>query len=101
MPKSAGASGQSLLHVGGTGHELCSSLTGNPVARKIVTERAMPQVCYYNPAERQLEKEHQRQLDAAQLHVGQVSADELKKRNGFFSSLEIVHASVACEEVFA
>lgn len=61
----------------------------------------MPQVSYYSPAARQLEKERQRASDEAQLRAGAISQHDLRGRNGFFSSLEIIGSSVLCQEVFA
>lgn len=61
----------------------------------------MRQVCYYSPAERLQEKERQRASDAEQLRDGRASQADLRARNGFFSSLEIVDSAVLCQEVFA
>jgi|TARA_R100000049_G_C1957802_1_gene121984 hypothetical protein len=61
----------------------------------------MQQACYYSPAERQQEKERQRASDADDLRSGRVSRNDLRARNGFFSSLEIVESSIICEEAFA
>ena len=61
----------------------------------------MRQVCYYSPAERQMEKERQRVSDADDLRSGMVSQDDLRLRNGFFSSLEIIESSIVGEEAFA
>lgn len=60
----------------------------------------MQQACYYSPAERQKEKERQRASDADDLRSGRISRDELRARNGFFSSLDIVGSSIICEEAF-
>jgi hypothetical protein len=59
------------------------------------------QVCYYDPAEREREKERHRALDESRLHDGEVSRQELRERNSFLSSLEIVDSSIVCREVFA
>lgn len=64
-------------------------------------EKLMRQACYYSPAERQREKERQRAADAEDLRLGNVSHDELRLRNGFFSSLDVVSSSMICAEVFA
>lgn len=61
----------------------------------------MRQVCYYSPAERHNEKERQRALDAECLRLGAVSREDLRLRNGFLSSLDVVSSSIICEEVFA
>lgn len=61
----------------------------------------MPEVCLYDPAERQMEKERSRAADEADLRSGSVSRGDLSARNGFFSSLQIVDSSVICQEVFA
>lgn len=55
----------------------------------------------YSPAQRQQEKERQRASDAARLESGQVSREDLRASNGFFSSLEVIDASIECQEVFA
>lgn len=61
----------------------------------------MSQIAFYDPAERQREKERHRAADAAALRDGGVSQDDLRARNGFFSSLEIVSSSIVCQEAFA
>ncbi len=61
----------------------------------------MHQVCHYSPAERQQSKERQRASDAAQLREGRISASDLRARNGFLASLEIVDSSISCQEAFA
>ena len=61
----------------------------------------MMQVRYYDPAERQQEKERQRASDALLLREGRISRGELRERNGFFSSVEIVDSSISFQEVFA
>lgn len=61
----------------------------------------MRQVCYYSPAERLEEKERHRAFDAQQLRDGNVSQADLRARNGFLSSLEIVDSAVLYQEVFA
>ncbi len=60
----------------------------------------MYQVSHYRPAERQEEKERVRASDALALCQGKVSQADLRARNGFFSSLEIVESSIICQEVF-
>lgn len=61
---------------------------------------SMRQVCYYDPAERQREKERSRASDAAALSSGFVSRRDLSVRNGFFSSLQVIDSAVICQEVF-
>lgn len=61
----------------------------------------MQQVCYYSPAERQREKERQRASDANDLRSGRISRGELRARNGFLSSLDVIESSIICEEAFA
>jgi hypothetical protein len=61
----------------------------------------MRQVCYYDPAERQQEKERHRASDEALLRQGRVSRGDLRARNGFFSSLDIVESSIVRQEAFA
>ncbi|MEC3909433.1 hypothetical protein U5A82_02775 [Sphingobium sp. CR2-8] len=61
----------------------------------------MMQVRYYDPAERQQEKERQRASDALLLREGRISPAELRERNGFFSSVEVIDSSISFQEVFA
>ena len=61
----------------------------------------MLEVRYYDPAERQQEKERQRASDALLLSEGRASQSELRERNSFFSSVEIVESSISFREVFA
>jgi len=61
----------------------------------------MLKIRLYDPAQRQQEKERQRASDAAALQNGQVSRDDLRVSNGFFSSLEVLDSSIACNEVFS
>lgn len=61
----------------------------------------MSQVRYFDPAERQREKERARALDAVQLRDGIVSPVGLRQRNSFFASLDIESSAVACQDVFA
>ena len=61
----------------------------------------MLQVRYYDPAERQQEKERQRASDALLLSEGRISRADLRERNGFFSSVEIVESSISFQEAFA
>lgn len=61
----------------------------------------MRQLCHFNPAERQQEKARARAADDLALQSGEVSRDELRARNGFFSSLEIVSSSVRRRGVIA
>lgn len=61
----------------------------------------MYHVCQYSPAERQNEKERARASDALDLRQGRVSQADMRARNGFFSSLEIVESHIVCQEIFA
>jgi len=54
----------------------------------------MLQVSYFNPVGRQREKALARELDDRALRSGAISREELRHRNGFFSSLQIVSSSV-------
>ncbi len=65
------------------------------------SETTMRQVCYYDPADRQREKERSRASDAAGLRSGDVSRRELSARNGFFSSLQVIDSAIICQDVFA
>ncbi|MEJ5977584.1 hypothetical protein WG901_13120 [Novosphingobium sp. PS1R-30] len=55
---------------------------------------------FYNPAKRKVEKARQRAYDALQLHRGEISRHELRKRNAFLAPLEIVDSSIRCQEAF-
>lgn len=61
----------------------------------------MLQVNYFDPAERQREKARARELDDRALRSGDISREELRSRNGFFSSLEVVSSSVRRRGVLA
>jgi hypothetical protein len=54
----------------------------------------MVQVSYYDPAERQREKDRAREQDDRALRNGEVSRDELRLRNGFLAPLQIVGSSI-------
>lgn len=54
----------------------------------------MVQVSYYDPKERALEKQRSRDQDEADLKSGKISREELSKRNGFLSSLDIKNATI-------
>jgi hypothetical protein len=54
----------------------------------------MVQVSYYDPAERQREKDRAREQDDRALRSGEVSRDELRLRNGFLAPLQIVGSSI-------
>jgi hypothetical protein len=61
----------------------------------------MLEISYYNPAEREQEKERRRASDAAQLREGRISKADLRARNVFFSSLEVVESSISYQAIFA
>lgn len=67
----------------------------------MVLEMSMRQVCYYDPADRQREKERSRASDEAAIVSGSLSRRDLSARNGFFSSLQVIDSAVICQEVFA
>lgn len=54
----------------------------------------MPKAGYYDPIERQREKQLSREQDDHDLLSGAVSREELGKRNGLFSSLDLSTARV-------
>lgn len=54
----------------------------------------MRQILNFDPVQRQHEKARARELDDRALRSGKISREELRGRNSFFSSLEIVHSSV-------
>lgn len=54
----------------------------------------MQKAGYYDPIERQREKQLSREQDDLDLLSGAVSREELGKRNGFFSSLDLSKARV-------
>ncbi|MDV3258103.1 MAG: hypothetical protein LOX97_10070 [Sphingomonas sp.] len=49
---------------------------------------------HFDPRQRQREKEIARQRDEHDLRAGFVSREQLRARNGFFSSLQIVGSSI-------
>ncbi len=54
----------------------------------------MVQVSYYDPAERQREKDRARAQDDRDLREGRVSREALRRLNGFFASLDIIDSSI-------
>ncbi len=55
----------------------------------------MPQqLLYFDPAERQREKQRARAQDDRELSAGLVSPEALNSRNGFFSGIDLSRASV-------
>lgn len=54
----------------------------------------MVKISYYDPKERALEKQRSREQDDADLKSGKVTREELSKRNGFFSSLDIQSSKI-------
>lgn len=54
----------------------------------------MVKISYYDPKERALEKQRSREQDDADLKSGKVTREELSKRNGFFSSLDIKSSKI-------
>ncbi len=49
---------------------------------------------YYDPALRDLEKQHARERDDADLASGRVSASELQRRNSFFNGFDVKGAII-------
>lgn len=49
---------------------------------------------FYDPKQRAADKQAAREKDDADLRAGRVSREELSKRNGFFSSLDLVNAKI-------
>lgn len=54
----------------------------------------MKKIEYYDPEQRMLEKQRAREQDDIDLKSGKVTKEELSKRNGFFSSLDIKSAKI-------
>jgi hypothetical protein len=54
----------------------------------------MVQVSYYDPDERQREKDRAREQDDRALCNGDVSREQLRLRNSFLAPLEIVGSSI-------
>ena len=54
----------------------------------------------YDPNVRSRAKQRQRDLDASALSSGRVTRSDLRVRNGFLSSLEIVESSIVCDDAF-
>lgn len=54
----------------------------------------MSEAKYYDPIERQREKQRARAQDERYLREGRISPEALNRRNGFFSSLDLSNAQV-------
>jgi hypothetical protein len=54
----------------------------------------MVHVSYYDPAERQREKDRAREQDDRALRNGDVSHEQLRLRNNFLAPIEIVGSSI-------
>ena len=54
----------------------------------------------YNARERALQKEHSRDADSIALVKGEMSRDQLRRRNGLFSGLDIERSSIICTDAF-
>ena len=54
----------------------------------------MIQLAQFDSLERQREKQRSRDQDDRDLHAGNLSADELAARNGFFSGLQLSGARI-------
>lgn len=50
---------------------------------------------------RAAEKEAVRSNDARDLAEGHVSREDLRRRNGFFSNLEIIRSEIVCQDEFS
>ena len=61
----------------------------------------MLHVSYYDPAERQREKDHARELDDRALRNGDVSREDLRMRNSFLASLQIVGSAIERQGIAA
>jgi hypothetical protein len=51
-------------------------------------------LAYFDPAERQREKQRAREQDDYALNIGLISPEALGKQNGFFSGVDFSNASV-------
>jgi hypothetical protein len=54
----------------------------------------MVEIRYYDPAERQREKQLSREQDERDLREGRITARELSAINGVFSALDIANARI-------
>lgn len=61
----------------------------------------MMQLSSYDPRERQREKHLARVQDDCDLREGRLSRDQLRARNGFFSSLDLAGSSVRRRRIAA
>jgi hypothetical protein len=61
----------------------------------------MLQVSYYDPAERQREKDRAREQDDYALRNGDLSREELRLRNSFLAPLQIVGSSIERQDLVA
>lgn len=59
------------------------------------------EVGHFNPAQRRLEKQIDRERDEQDLREGRLSRADLARRNGFFSSLDLAGASVRRRRILA
>ncbi len=75
-----------------------ASLTGSDCGSISQEGKDMPQPNYFDPAERQMEKERSRVADEAALAQGEISRGQLAEENGFFSCLDIVESSIGDQD---
>jgi hypothetical protein len=61
----------------------------------------MLQVSYYDPAERQREKDRAREQDDRALRDGDISREQLRMRNSFLAPLQIVGSSIERQGIAA
>lgn len=61
----------------------------------------MLQVSYYDPAERQREKDRARERDDRALRNGDISREDLRMRNSFLAPLQIVGSSIERQGIAA
>ena len=55
----------------------------------------------YDPSGRAAEKEAARSKDARDLAEGRVSREDLRRRNGILSGIEIIRSDIVCPDDFS
>lgn len=58
-----------------------------------------PKIGTFDPEERRKEKARSRADDDRRLRAGEVSRDELRRENGFFSALDVANATLGRKDV--
>lgn len=65
-----------------------------PINDRDTGENPVGSANYYDPVARDKEKQRAREQDEEDLKTGKVTREELSKRNGFFSSIDIISSKI-------